>query len=646
MIRFVVISILVVAALVFGPVFLLSMRADRESERFEGKSVLYNSYPEKIKTIDPTLCGDTISATMQGNVYEPLYGYHYLKRPVEVIPVLAESMPEISADGLTYTIRIRQDALYAPNPCFGVDESGKAGTRPARASDFVLGFLRAADSHLPSPLAWSFLSGRIVGLDDYHEKTKEYKQGDFSRYQLPVEGVKALDEYTVQIKLVEPFPPFIYVLAMHNYCPIPPELIRYHLERTPAYAEKARGLFAKISGGGAEISLVARTPQITQAAMAVGTGPYVITIWERGARIVFERNPLYRDVRYPSEGAPGDAEAGLLADAGKRVPFIDVLYYQCITQEFSSWMQFLSGQLDVNAIPRDVFNQVITPDKDLAERWKKRGIDLMTYEDPSVFWFGFNMEDPVIKASKSLRQAMCLAYNVEAYIDVMWNGRGKRPVNTLPSSFPVFEEAGPGPYYRYDPAAATTKLQEARRELASAGLLGPNGQIPTITIDLGGQDDFSRKQGEFTKQQFDAIGVPVRINMNDWPTLQQKVHNKQTQVYSMGWHADYPDPENFLQLYYGPNADKGTNSTNYRNGEFDELYRKILVMPDSPERREICAKMVRILNEDVPVLLMLEPLTFVLRYDYVLNSKRHPIGYGMSKYIRLDTERRRQLQEN
>lgn len=642
MTRFVIIASLVVAVLVFGPVILLS-RSSEDTGRFEGKSVLYNTYAGKVKTIDPTLCGDTISAAMQTNVYEGLYGYHYLKRPVEVIPVLAESLPEVSDDGLTYTIRIREDAEYAPNPCFGVDEEGRPLTRRVRADDFVLSFLRAADIHLLSPLAWSFLSGRVVGLDAYHERTKQYHQGDFSRYQLPVEGVQALDDRTLQITLTEPFPPFIYVLAMHNYCPMPPEVIAYYLERTPAYVETGPGVYARAADGGQEIPMLRRTAELTRPEMAVGTGPYRLTTWERGSRMVFERNPNYREVLYPSEGEPEDAEAGLLADAGQRVPFIDVLYYQCVTEDFAMWMQFLSGQQDLSAIPREVFGQVITPDKALAKRWQERGIELVTFEDPSVFWYGFNMQDPVMKASPSLRQAMCLAFDVESYIQVLFNGRAKRAVNTLPSSFPVHEEAGPGSYYRYDPAAAKRKLEDARKELKAAGLLGPNGKIPTIAIDLGGQDDFYRKQGEFTRQQFAAIGIPVHINLNDWPTLQQKVHNKQVQVYGMGWHADYPDPENFLQLYYGPNVEKGTNSTNYRNARFDELYRKILVMPDSPERREICAEMVRILNEDVPVLLLVEPVAFVLKYDYVKNYKRHPVGYGMTKYIRLDTKRRNEL---
>ncbi len=642
MVRFVVIATLVVLALVFGPVFLLS-RADRESDRFQGKTVLYNSLPARVKTLDPVLCGDTISHAMQANVYEGLYEYAYLKRPIEVIPCLADSMPEISPDGKTYRIHLRSGVFYAPNPCFGVDANGHAKSREMRASDFVLSFLRVADSNLPSPQAWSFFSGRVVGLDAYHEKTQSYRQGDFSRYDLQVEGIKALDDLTLEIKLTEPFPPLVYVLAIASYCPMPPEVIHYYLERTPAYALTPEGLYRPIPGGGAEIPMVKRTAELTRPEMAVGTGPYVITFFERSGRIIFERNPLFRDERYPSEGAPGDKEAGLLADAGKRIPFIDVLCYDFIQEELPTWLRFLSGQQDISPIPRDAFSQVITPDKDLAEKWKKKGIRLVTYDSPDVFWLGFNMDDKVIKASKSLRQAMCLAYNVEAYVDVLFNGRGKRAVNILPSSFPVYKEAGPGPYAHYDPKAAKAKLADAKKELAAAGLLTPQGQIPEIVIDFGGLDELYRRIGEFTRQQFEAIGLKVKIQLNDWPTLQQKVQNKQTQLYAMGWSADYPDPENFLQLFYGPNIDKGTNSVNYRNPKFDALYRKIVVMPDSPERREICARMVRMLNEDVPVLLMTEPVYFVLTYDYLHNYKRHPFGYGMVKYLRLDEKRREQL---
>jgi len=260
-----------------------------------------------------------------------------------------------------------------------------------------------------------------------------------------------------------------------------------------------------------------------------------------------------------------------------------------------------------------------------------------------VFWLAFNMEDPVVGASKSLRQGMCLAYNVEDHIDVLLNGRGQRAVNILPQSFPAHEPAGPGPYYRYDPDAARTKLAAARQELRQAGRLDPEGRIPELTMDLGGRDESSRRLGEFIRQQFGPLGLRIKIELNDWPTLQQKVHNKRSQFYTMGWHADYPDGENFLQLFYGPNIEKGTNNTNYRNPEFDAMFERVMVEPDAQKRRATYVTMVRMLSEDCPVLLMSEPIYYVLAYDWVKAYKRHPFGYGMTKYLRIDTELRREM---
>lgn len=630
MVKFYVLAVLVVFGLVFAPVVLLAMR---ERNEYEGKVVLYGSYPAKVKSIDPATCGDTISATMQANVYEPLYAYHYLKRPAELIPCLAEDMPEVSPDGLTYTIRILKDVKYARNECFGFESDGRTPrTRTVRAEDFVLTIKRAADVHIQTPMAWTFLSGRIRGLDEFRERCKQYREGDFSRYDLPVEGVTAVDEHTLRLTLVQPYPQMVHVLAMHSYSPVPRELIDYHLTSEPAGNGQRR-----------PIPVAQRTAQITRPDQTVGTGPYILTKFDRSGEIIFERNPDYRLVTYPTEGEPSDRQKGLLEDAGKPVPFVDVLRYDFVPESLPAWLGFLSRRYDTSAIPPDVFTSVISPDRQLLDRWRRQGIELVTYEEPSVFWMAFNMEDPVLRASRSLRHAICLAYDVESYIDVLWNGRGRRPVNILPDSFPGHREAGPGPYYRYDPAAARAKLEEARRELAAAGLLDANGDIPPLSLDLGGLDEFQRRAGDFDRQQFEKIGLRVKINLMDWPTLQQKVHNKQSQLYGMGWHADYPDPENFLQLFYGPNIEMGTNNTNYRNPEFDALYEKARVMNDSPERLDLYVRMVRILNEDCPVLPTLQPELFLLKHAWVKNNKRHPFGYGNSKYIRIDADLRRRM---
>lgn len=628
--RFFVIAGIVVVALVLAPVGFLAMRSESHPPEL---TVLYNSYGAKVRSIDPATCGDTTSAAMQGSLYEGLYAYHYLKRPPELIPQLATDMPEITNDGQTYTIRIKPKIHYSRNECFGRDADGQPKTRAVKAQDFVLGIKRIADFHIQTQLSWSLLSGRIVGLDAFRERCeKDFKEGDFSRYHLDVEGIQAVDEHTLRIKLVEPYPQLVWVLAINNYAPIPRELIDYHLATEPDG-----------EGGRRPIPMERRSATIDHIEQIVGTGAYLLTCWERGSRMAYERNPEHQHSFYPSEGEPSDAEAGLLADAGAPLPFIDVLDFKCVQEDMPAWLQFLSMQTDVSGIPRDVFASVITPDRDLVDRWKKKGIRLVTFDYPAVYWLAFNVEDPVFKASKSLRQAMCLAFNVEDYIELMYNGRGVRAINTLPRSFPTHEMAGAGSYYRYDPAQAKVKLKAAKRELAAAGLLEADGQIPEITVDYPGQDEMFRRMGEYTKQQFVDLGLRIRVVLNDWPTLQKKVHNKQTQMYAMGWHADQPDAENFLQLYYSPNILKGTNNTNYSNPEFDRLYERIRVMTDSPQRRELYVQMVHMLNEDVPVLLLSEPDVFVLMYEWIKNYKRHPYAYGLTKYRRIDTALRRKM---
>ena len=354
---------------------------------------------------------------------------------------------------------------------------------------------------------------------------------------------------------------------------------------------------------------------------------------------MLERNPDFRADFYPSQGMPGDQEAGLLVDAGKKVPFVDVLWYDYVAEDYSAWMRFLARQVDSAGIPKEVFQSVITPGKSLTDDLAKKGIKLIKSEQPSVYWMAFNMEDPVLGKCPSLRQAMCLCFDVENYVKVLHNGRGKRAVNVIPSSFAGHDEAGPGPYFRLDVDEARKKIEQAKAELAAAGLL-VEGKLPTLTLEMGGEDVDSRQTAEFVQQQFRKIDLDVKAVFQDWSTLQEKVNNKQAQMWMMGWQADYPDAENFLQNFYSPNIAKQTNNFNYSNPAFDKLYEKIRVMPESPQRTAICAHMAQMLGEDCPMLLLTEPLSFVLFQDWLLNVKPHPVGYGFAKYQRIDTELR------
>jgi oligopeptide transport system substrate-binding protein len=628
-------SLAVVAMLVAMPLFILRKP---DSRTHTAASIVYNAiYNADVKSLDPATCGDVTSSTIQANFYEGMYVYHYLKRPVEVVEQLADGMPEVSADGLTYTIRIKKDILYHRNPCFGTDPSRVYlwNTRTVTAGDFVLAFKRVADYHINTGLAWAFLADRILGLDEYREKTRQYRIGDFSRYDLPVEGIVARDSLTLVVRLKAPFPQFIYVLSMgHVYGPIAREVIDYHLST----ASGAGGIRIPVP-------FQDRNPEIMEQEQVVGTGPYILKTFKRKWEITLVHNPEFRKERYPSEGEgpsrdyPGDSAMGLLADAGKRVPFIDEINFRYVEEEYAAWMLFLSRQVDVAGIPVETFQAVITPSKELTDSWRKKHISLSKASDPIIYWIVFNMEDPVLGKSKALRQAISLGYDVENEIKILSNGRGFRAVNVVPASFKGHTEAGPGPYFHYDTVLAEKKISEAKKDLAAAGLLA-NGEIPELKFDMS-DGPMNLRMADFARQQFARLGLKLKCIFNDWPTLQRKVQNKQIQMYYMGWAADYPDAEDFLQLFYSKNIDKGTNNSNYKNPVFDSLYEKIRVMPDTPERTGMYVQMIRIISEDCVVMPIFEPESFTLYYDWMRNIKQHPVGYGFLKYRRIDPGLRR-----
>ena len=626
---FYIIALLAAIALVAAPFWLLEAE---DTSQFEGKIVEYTTYSSKVNSIDPATCGNTLSAQIQGGFYEGLYTYHYLKRPLEVIPDLAESMPEISPDGRTYTVKLKKGIKYSRNACFGRESGGKHKykTRTVRADDVVLAYKRVGDFHVNTRLSLAFLQGKILGMDEYRRKTRSYAPGDFSRYEnedLP--GVVALDEHTVRFKLKELFPQLMYVLAMQFYAPIPREVISYHL------ATKDDG-----KGGRIPIPIKERTTEIRRPEEVVGTGAYVMTTWVQGSRIVMERNPDFHDSYYPSEGAPGDRERGLLEDAGRKLPFVDVRDMRCVLEPNPDWMLFLTRQKDYALIPTRVFQTIISPSNELLAAWQKQGIRLLKDPHPGIWWIAFNLANDVVGKSKALRQGMYLAFDVEKFIDVVWNGRGKRGLNIIPSTFKGHKEAGRGPYAHVDIEAAKKKIAQAKKELADAGVIKPGDNIPVITIDFGKRDEQTHRIAEFMMGEFRKIGITIKAELNDYPTLLGKINNKRYQTCMLGWYADYPDAENFLQNFYSPNIERNTNYFSYENEEFDRLFEESGKHPNIADRVPLYARMARMISEDVPVILLYEPVIYTLLMPWTHNYKIHPVAYGVPKYMRIDVAAR------
>ncbi|HNX26171.1 MAG TPA: ABC transporter substrate-binding protein, partial [Phycisphaerae bacterium] len=412
------------------------------------------------------------------------------------------------------------------------------------------------------------------------------------------------------------------VLASGNYTPCPREAVDYWL------------------AGGGEIPMDERNVEFTDKKMIVGTGAYLLKEWERKKKIVLVRNPDYRLELYPSSGDETARKLGLLKDAGKRLPIIDMCHYDYVPEFYTSWMLFLTGRSDASGIPQEAYASFITPDMKLSKKWEKdQQIYLRMAWTPTIYWLTFNMNDKVIGASKSLRQAMCLCFDIKSYLKVLFNDRGRRARSIVPENFEGFV---PGPYFRLDMKLAMEKIALAKEELRAKGLLDENGQIPQITID---SDDhiINKRIGNFAMQQFAKIGVRIKLQMMDWPTLQERVQTKKSQMYMMGWVSDYYDAENFLQLFYSPNITAGTNGANYSNPQFDRLYEKIRVMPDSPQRTELYKKMVQMVCEDCPVLPLTEPLTLVLLHDWYENYRMMPIGAGYGKFRNTNVELRKKF---
>jgi len=561
--------------------------------------VLYTTLPTKIRGLDPGDIGDVYSAVIAGQFFECLYQYHYLKRPYEVIPLLAEGMPQVSKEGLTYTIKIKKGVYFADDECF---PDGKG--RELKASDFVFAWKRIANIKYFSKNWWIF-DDKVRGLDEFREYTKSCKSEADVDYSRKVEGLQTPDDYTIVIRLKKPWPQIVYLLAHQPTAPVAKEAVVYYSKD------------------------IINHP--------VGTGPFKLKIWHRGSYIEMVRNPNFRGEFYPSEGDEGDLEKGFLKDSGKRLPMVDRIFFVLIEEDQPRWLQFLRGKIDATSIPKDNYGQAIDAYRDLTPDMKKRNIHLETFKNPDTFWIGFNMEDDVLGKNKPLRKAISYAIDREKYIKVFWNDRDDIAYGFIPPVMKAYNPEISKVGISYDSEEAMQLVKEAET------IYG--GKLPTLTFSMGGTDTLQRQIGQFYKRCFKDVGLEVEVDYMDWPTFQDKVKTKSVQMFSLGWVADYPDTENFLQLFYSKNASPGTNNFNYSNPKFDKIYEQVAVMPDSPERTELYRKAELIIVEDCPAAFINHRVAYILHHDWVGNYKPHVFQYGLAKYRRIDMKKRAAYKE-
>tara|TARA_R110002110_G_scaffold92420_2_gene241232 strand:+ start:15447 stop:17618 length:2172 start_codon:yes stop_codon:yes gene_type:complete len=634
--------------------------------------------PAPPKHLDPAISYASDESLILMQIYEPPMGYHFLKRPYQLIPLGAEALPDITyldANGdaidpdleevafSRYRLTVRADARYQPHPAFAVDASGApryvfsdpregrsfsqigdfphTGSRAVHANDYVYAIKRLADPFNGSPML-GFMAQYIVGMEEFSSQLQEVQRdGWLDLDQYPMQGLEVIDERTFEITIIGRYPQFRYWLAMHFFSPIPPEVDRFF--HNPGFIDR----------------------NLTLDWWPVGSGPFMMVKNDPNSEIVLERNPNFREDYYPSEGEPGDAEQGLLDDAGKRLPLVDRAVFRLEKEVLSLWTKFLQGYYDRSGENHGntnrVFDQafVVGPDGvELSAEMADRNISVSPDVKPALYYYGFNMRDPVVggysEEKRKLRRALQIAFDTEEYLNIFYKGNGIAAHMPIPPGIPGFVEgeAGMNPYV-YDWVDGKPKrksIEHARQLLVEAGY--PNGRDARtgeplkIFIDVQSQA-ISNTHMNWIDRAFARIGVQVEYRPADWNRTREKLLTGNTQIFSHGWLADYPDPENFLFLLFGPESPlickcDGANNANYASEEYDALFRDMRVLPPGPERETIVARMVELFREDAVWLFAYYPKDIYLNNSWVHNNKRHGISKSTLKYVRIDESLREQ----
>jgi len=636
-------------------------------------NVVYSAFTERPKHLDPARSYSSNEVEFTGQIYEPPLQYHFLKRPYTLIPLTAEAVPkpryfDVAGKPLAddappaaiaesvYEIRIRPGIRYQPHPAFARDEAGRyryhaldasavadktrisdfkqTGTRELVAADYVYEIKRLANPRLSSPI-FGLMSEHIVGLkalgDALEKAARTHPDAPLNLNDFPLAGAEVVDRYTYRIHIKGKYPQFIYWLAMPFFAPVPWEADAFYEQ--PGMADN----------------------DLTLDWQPVGTGPYYLAENDPNRRMVLKKNPYYHGETYPVEGDAEDRKDGLLADAGKPLPFVDGAVFSLEKETIPYWSKFLQGYYDSSGISSDSFDQAVQfsagGNPQLTDSMRDKDIHLITSVAASIWYVGFNMLDPVVgglgEDRRKLRQAISIAFDYDEFISIFLNGRGIPAQGPIPPGLfgYVAGVAGLNPYVYEARGGRIVRrsIDVAKQLLAEAGY--PNGRNAKTGAPLvlyfdtmaRGPDDKSRL--DWMKKQLDKLNVQLVVRGTDYNRFQDKMRKGNAQLFEWGWNADYPDPENFFFLLYGPNkkvATGGENAANYDNPEFNRLFERMKDMDNGPERQQVINAMLEIVRRDAPWIFAYYPKSFGLRHDWVHNVKPNLMANNTLKYRRID----------
>ncbi len=565
--------------------------------------VLRVAIPVAETGFDPQAAGDAYSNFIDRVIFDPLYKYDYLARPFKLVPNTAAALPELSADRLTWTIRVRPGIYFADDPVF------KGRRRELTAADYAYSIERTLDPAMRSN-SLNVYEGRFVGADAVVAEAR--RTGKFD-YDAPVEGLRALDRYTLRLKLNFPDAELLSNLTVSGGAAVAREVIE-------AYGDANGWTMAN----------------------PVGTGPYRLKEWRRGQRIVLAANPGFREELYPASSDAADrAVAQKLT--GKRIPMIGQIEISVIEEANPRLLSFEQDLQDYLLVPPDLASNVLDPGNKLNSRLAQKGVRLERDAQPVITGLAFNMDDPVVggygKGQIALRRAIAMSYDAEEDARVIRHGQARRATQFIPPNVsghdPRIEKS-----IRRDVAGARALLDKfGYVDRDGDGLREtPEGRPLTLRFSSP-PDTLARQQDELLQRNLADIGLRVEFSKQKWPDQLKAARLGQLQIWQAANISVTPEGFGFLGLLYGENAGF-SNLTRFKLPEYDSLYVRARALPEGPERDKLIQRMTDLIGIYVPWAVTVYRYENALVQPWLLGYKYNPIQQHPWQYLDIDTARR------
>jgi oligopeptide transport system substrate-binding protein len=546
-------------------------------------SLLSLALDNAFDSLDPSQAYSDDSLIVSAQVLEPLFQYHYLKRPYEIQPLVAEALPQFEEKGLVLKIKILKGISFHDHPAF------KGKSRYLKAEDFVNQFKRLAMKSLKSP-GRSLFSGLVLGFDDYGQKINENWKKIKST---PLEGVTAVDDQTLMIKMSRSEPNMIYYLALNFAVPVPWEIIEFFdnkLDKT-----------------------------------LVGTGPYEYSGFSSNF-FSMKKFAKYRLDYYPSSGDRYANVEKLLVSSKEKIPFIDEVRFYVTSQEEERWQKFLKREIDLLTVPKTFIPKLYDPNGELSAELKSKDVKLMHFPILANRWLSFNMRNPLLGKNDFLRRAIAYSIDYTKYVQVLSQNTNLRANSILVPGISGYLPAKDF-RFKYDPALAKAYLKQA-------GFDKPE-KMPTITYSTRGNQSIHLLEAEFIKTHLEAIGLKVKIEVLAFPDFIRKGRAGELMFFTDNWLFDYPDGENILQLLVSRNF-PGVNKSAYSNPLIDKLYDELKQTTSLDQRDRIIQQMEEIVFNDLPWIPMMYESSFVLQYPEIKNFRKSSIIRNYVKYLKIE----------